>query len=37
VPGARAATIPAADHLIQLEQPATFNAHLAEFLAEVPI
>jgi 3-oxoadipate enol-lactonase len=37
VPGARAATIPAAGHLMHLEQPATFNALLAEFLAEVPI
>jgi 3-oxoadipate enol-lactonase len=37
VPGAREATIPAAGHLMYLEQPAMFNALLAEFLAEVPI
>jgi 3-oxoadipate enol-lactonase len=36
VPGARVATIPAAGHLMYLEQPARFNALLAEFLAGAP-
>jgi pimeloyl-ACP methyl ester carboxylesterase len=35
IPGARFLTVPGAGHLINLEQPAAFNAALDGFLAEV--
>jgi 3-oxoadipate enol-lactonase len=35
IPGARFLTVPGAGHLINLEQPAAFNAALEGFFAEV--
>jgi 3-oxoadipate enol-lactonase len=37
IPGARLEVIPSAGHLLNLEQPEAFNAHLTDFLIHLPM